>query len=130
MANISGNSGLIKIGANTIAEVLDFTISRGAATMDNSALDDDDDTHLVGSKNWNASINAFYDSTDANGQEAMKAGDAVTLILQPEGDVSGDVTLTGLVTIESTEIGVSRNATTPISFTAKGNGALTEGTIA
>lgn len=129
MANISGNDGLIKIGANTIAEVLDFTITRGCATIDNSALDDDDDTHLIGSKNWSASINCFYDSTDTNGQEAMKNGDAPTLILQPEGDVSADVTMTGLVTIEGLEVGLSRNGMVTASFTAKGNGALTEGVV-
>lgn len=121
--NYSGNGGSVKIATAEIAEILDYTISTGAATMDNSSIGDDSDTHLGGSLNWSASINCFWDDTDANGQELMKAGDSITLIFTP---AVGQAVFTGTATIEALEIGLARNAVTSAAFTAKGNGALVE----
>ena len=123
MANYSGNTGRVKIAAEEVAEIVDFTISTGVATIDNSSILDGDDTHLIGSKNWSGSVNCFFDDTDATGQELMKAGLAVTLIFTP---ATGSAVFTGLCTIEGLEIGGARNGMVTASFTAKGNGALIE----
>ena len=123
MANYSGNTGTVKIGVNTVAEMNDFTLSTGVATIDNSSISDDDDTHLIGSKNWSASVNCFFDDTDTTGQELLKAGLSATLIFTPS---TGSAIFTGLATIEGLEIGLSRNGMVTASFTVKGNGALTE----
>jgi len=123
MANYSGNTGTVKIATAEVAEIIDFSISTGVATIDNGAIGDDDDTHLIGTKNWSGSVNCFFDDTDATGQELMKAGLAVTLIFTP---ATGSAVFTGLCTIEGLEISGSRNGMVSASFTAKGNGALTE----
>jgi len=123
MAKYSGNTGTVKIATATVAEMLDFSLSTGVATIDSSAIADDDDVHLIGSKNWSASINCFFDDTDATGQELLKSGLAATLIFTP---ATGSAIFTGLATIEGLEIGLSRNGMVTASFTAKGNGALVE----
>lgn len=128
MANFSGNAGEVYLGANKVAEVLDFTLTEGVATIDNSALDDADDTHLVGSANWNGSISCFWDDTDTTGQQAMTVGASVSLNLRPEGTGVGDAEFSGTATIESIETGLSRNGMVTASFSFKGNGALTKGT--
>ncbi len=38
MANYSGNSGTVKIAANEVAEIVDFSISTGVATIDSGGL--------------------------------------------------------------------------------------------
>ena len=123
MAKYSGNSGSVKIAANEVAEILDFTLSTGVTTIDSSAIGDDDDVHLIGSRNWSASVNCFFDDSDTTGQELMKAGLDATLIFTP---ATGSAVFTGTATIEGLEIGLSRNGMVTASFTAKGNGALVE----
>ncbi len=129
MANVNGNSGLVKIGANTIAEVLDFSVDEAAATVDDTVLNDTSTTHKGGLLSWSGSVNCFYDTTDTNGQVAMAIGTSLTLILQPEGDTSGDATLTGLVTIVGIGRAVANDTIVTQSFTFTGNGALTLGTV-
>lgn len=129
MANHSGNAGVVLVGVNQVAEVVDYSLSRGVAVIDNSALDDNDDTHLAGSKNWSASINCFWDETDTNGQEAMKNGDIIDLHLLPEGAGIGNMDMNGSATVESLEVGLTRNGMVTAAFTAKGNGALIETTL-
>ena len=123
MANYSGNTGTVKIGINTVLEMLDFTLSTGVATIDNSSIGDDDDTHLIGTGNWSASINCFFDDNDSTGQELMKAGLSASLIFQP---ATASAIFTGTATIEGLEVGLARNGMVTASFTAKGNGALIE----
>ena len=123
MAKYSGNTGTVKIAAAEVAEIVDFNLSTGVATIDSSAIGDDDDVHLIGSGNWSASVNCFFDDTDATGQELMKAGLSATLIFTP---ATGSAVFTGVATIEGLEIGLARNGMVTASFTAKGNGALTE----
>ena len=123
MANYSGNTGTIKIGADQVAELLDYTISTGVATIDNSTVSDTEDTHLIGTGNWSASISCFWDDTDTAGQEVMKAGDSITHLFRPS---SSSGIFTGDATIEGLEVSVSRNNIVTASFTAKGDGALLE----
>lgn len=125
MANHSGNSGDVTVGANIVAEVLDFSLTESAATIENSALGDAADTHIVGSTNWNGSINCYWDETDSTGQEAMTIGASVALHLRPEGAGTTNIDFNGTATIETIERGLSRNGMVTAAFTFKGNGALT-----
>jgi len=123
--NYSGNDGDITVSANIVAEVLDFTFTEGVAVIDNSALDDASDTHLVGTANWSGSLNCFWDDTDSTGQEVLTKGAEVELHLRPTGAGTGNIDFNGTATIESIERGLSRNGMVTASFTFKGNGALT-----
>ena len=125
MATHIGNNGSVTVGANTVAEVVSFSLTEGAATADDTALGDGYDSHLVGTLNWSGSVTCHWDETDATGQEAMTAGASVELHLLPDGAVTGDIDFNGTATITSIERSVGNNATVSASFSFTGNGALT-----
>lgn len=131
MATHLGIEGQVKIGANTVAEVVNFSVESTANTADDSAIGDAWATHLVGMKSWSGSITCHWDETDTNGQEAMTVGASVTLNLYPEGSTTGDKYMTGTATITSVGVNVSGNdAVIQRTFGFTGNGALTISTAA
>lgn len=124
-----GNQGKVKLSSNTVAEVTGFEMSVTNAVSDDSALSDAADTHLAGSYSWQATINAWWDETDTNGQEALTIGASVTLNLHPEGDDSGDVYYGGTATVIEITRMVRRNQTVEATFRLQGNGVLTRSTV-
>ena len=125
MANHSGNSGSVLIGANAVAEVLDFSLTEGVAIIDNTVIADGSDTHAVGTVNWSGSINCYWDETNTTGQEAMVIGASVDLSLLPEGAGATNIDFNGAATITSIERAVANNSIITASFSFQGNGALT-----
>lgn len=124
-----GNEGTVKIGSNVLAEVKSFTVTERVATADDSALSDEWDTHLVGSKSWEGQVTCGFDETDTNGQEALTVGASVTLNLYPEGASSGDWYMSGTASV--TEVGHANNRNGQIerTFRFQGNGALSRTTV-
>lgn len=129
MATFKGNDGVVKIGTNTVAEVTAFSLTQGAATMDDTALGDTYDSHLVGTLNWSGSIDCWWDDTNTTGQGAMTNGASVTLVLLPEGAAVGAAQYTGTATITGIDTSNANNTTVTASFSFTGNGALTIGTV-
>ena len=130
MANHAGSEGTVHVGANAIAEIKGWPLSESANIIDDSEIGDAWKTKKAGSKEWNGSIDCFWDETDTNGQVAMTMGASITLNLYPEGATTGDTYYTGSAIIT----GISRSAAVDgmveVSFTFEGNGALTESTVA
>lgn len=129
MATFIGNDGVVKVGANTVAEVSSFSLSEAANTADDTVLGDASQSHLVGTLSWTGSITCYWDDTDSTGQGAMTNGASVTLVLLPEGAAVGAAEYTGTATITGIETGVGLDATNTASFTFTGNGDLTIGTV-
>ena len=48
MATHHGKEGVVKIGANSVAEIVDFNVDENAAVVDDSAKGDSWDSHLTG----------------------------------------------------------------------------------
>jgi len=130
MANYSGNSGSVTIGANAVAEVLSFDLSEGINVIDNTVVGDAADTHLVGTTNWSGSISCFWDDTDTNGQEAMTIGASVTIHLLTTGSGSGKIDFNGTASVTSIERSVANNSIITANFSFQGNGALTRSVLA
>lgn len=130
MAAITGNDGDVTISANVVASILDWSLSQGVTTVESSVLGDDSDTHLVGSKNWSASVNCYWDEGDTAQDALLVNGATVEVHLRPQGAGGGNIDYNGSCTVEGIEIGMSRNGMVTASFTAKGNGALTITTLA
>ena len=129
MANHKGSEGLVKIGANTVAEVKSWNLNESASTIDTTEIGDSARTKTIGTTEWSGSVDCFWDETDTNGQIAMAVGGSVTLNLYPEGATSADIFYTGTALMT----GVSRSAAVDgmveASFSFEGDGALTEGAV-
>jgi hypothetical protein len=122
MAIHKGSEGVAKIGANTIAEVKDWSLSESAETIDTSKMGDTARTKVVGLTTASGSLTAMWDETDTTGQGAMTVGAEVALALYPEGAATGD--MFAAVTAIITEKGVSTTldglVETSVSFEANG----------
>ena len=129
MATHAGKEGTVKIGANVIAEIRDWSITETGETTDDTSMGDSARTHLATVSSWEASISSWWDETDANGQGALTINASVSLTLFPEGDAGGDTKYSGTATVT----GITRNAAldgmVEVAFTCLGSGTLTESTV-
>lgn len=129
MAVHKGSEGLVKIGANTVAEVKSYSIEESADTVETTSMGDVARTYLPSLTTFSGTIECHWDETDSTGQGAMTIGAEVTLNLYPEGDSSGDSYYSGNVIIT----GVSRSAAmddiVAATYSFQGTGALTLTTV-
>ena len=130
MANHTGVDGVVKVGTNTVAEVRDWSVNETADTIEDTTMNDTSKTFQAGLKSWNGSLNAFWDETDTNGQEALTVGSSATLNLYPEGATTGDIYYTGTAIVTAAGISVPTNGMIERNLSFQGNGALTRGTAA
>lgn len=125
-----GNEGVIKLGANTIAEVVNFTLNTHAELAEDTAKGDDWRTYKAGFKSWDGSLTCHFNEEDTTGQNLLTEGADATLDLYPGGESSGMFHFSGAaiveeVTIESPEDGIASYA-----VTFQGNGTLTRAAVA
>ena len=129
MANHKGSEGVVKVGANTISEVRDWSIEETADVIEDTSMGDSARTKKVGLTSASGSLTAYWDETDTNGQEAMTIGASVTLNLYPEGSANASTyaTCTALIT----EVGVSASFDGMVerTFSFEVNGAVTWGAV-
>lgn len=130
MATFKGSEGSIAVGANAIAEVLNFSVNEQAAMIEDTALGDTAKTFKSGTTEWSGSLECMFDDTDTNGQVALTVGASVTLNLYTEGTTTGDYLLTGTALVESREVSNPGNdETTKLSVSFRGTGALSKTTV-
>jgi len=129
MATHTGVSGLVKVGTATVAEVRSFTLDTTAELLEDTALTDTSKTFQVGKKGATASIECYWDETDANGQIAIAEGSQVTMALYPEGATSGDYYFSGTWLITSNSTSTPTDGMIEATFSATLTGALTRGTV-
>jgi len=129
MATHTGNDGQVLIGANAVAEVLNWSLSEGINVVDDTAVGDASDTHKTGTVNWNGSINCYWDETDTTGQEAMTIGASVDISLLPDGATTGDIDFNGTATITAIERSSANNSIVTANFTFQGNGDLSRSVL-
>ncbi len=130
MANHTGSEGVVKVGANTVAEVRDWSLSETADTIEDTAMGDSARTRKPGLTSASGSISAFWDEADTTGQGAMTVGAEVTLNLYPEGATSGDTYATLSVIITEAGVSASFDGMVEATFSFEANGAVTWGTVA
>jgi hypothetical protein len=126
MANHHGTEGVVRVGANSVAEVTGFSFTQTAEYAESTTLADTDKKYnVIAIKSWNGSVTCFWDETDTNGQIALAPGANVALVLAPEGVDTGDTRYSGNALVTEITRNVQRGAITEISFNFVGNGALT-----
>lgn len=125
MSTFHGKNGVLKVGANTVAEVKSFEVNETADIADDSAMSDAAHTHLAGMTDWSGSCSCWWDDTDSTGQEALTVGASVTFNFYPEGDTSGDRQGSGTATVVSVGVAADMGDIVSREIELKGNGALT-----
>ena len=129
MANHHGSEGVVRVGANTVAEVTGFSFTETAEYAEDTTLADTTKTYNVTAiKSWNGSVTAFWDETDTTGQIALAPGANVSLVLAPEGVTGDDTRYSGNALVTEITRNVQRGAITEVTFNFIGNGALTAAT--
>ena len=129
MANHHGSEGVVRVGANTVAEVTGFSFTATAEYAEDTTLADLDKSYNVTAvKSWSGSVTAFWDETDTNGQVALAPGANVSLVLAPEGVSTGATRYSGNALITEITRNSQRGAIVEITFNFIGNGALTAAT--
>ena len=125
MATHSGSSGLVKVASNTVAEVTSWSLDQTNTLIEDTAMGDSARTYLAGLDEASASVECFWDETDT-GQQALDPGSQVTLVLYPEGVVSGDTYFTGTALVTSKTVNTPFDGMVETSFAATFSGAVTE----
>lgn len=129
MANHTGVSGVVKVGANVLAELRSFTLDTTAELIEDTTLTDTSRSYQFGKKGATVSAECWWDETDTNGQIAIIEGSQVTLYLYPEGADAGDYYFAGTWLIGSNSVSIPTDGIIEASFNATLTGALTRGTV-
>ena len=132
MANHLGSEGVVKIGANTLAELRSWEITETSDTIEDTTLSDTYRTYAAGLKAWSGRATAFWDETDTNGQMVLTAGASVTLNVYPEGatPTTSETYYTGTALVTSVQLSAQTNGMVEAQFNFTGTGTLSRSTLA
>jgi len=129
MASHIGRDGIVKVGANTVAEVKSFSIEESADTVETTKMTDTARSHAITLTSFSGSLDCFWDETDTTGQGALTIGASVTLALYPEGDTAGDSFYSGTALVTGVSRSASFDGMVEASISVQGTGALTADTV-
>lgn len=130
MTTHHASEGVIKVGTNVIAEIRGFRVNEAFEAPEDTILSDTSKTYsTTGMKSWTASMTAFWDETDTNGQMALTIGASVTIKVCPEGYGSGDRYGSGQVEVVSLGVANNTNGMVEMEIEVRGNGPLTWTTV-
>ena len=124
-----GSEGLVKVGANTVAEVRSYSIDESADTIESSSMGNSAKTFESSLTSFSGSVECHYDETDTNGQVAMSIGSSIALNLYPEGAASGDTYMSGTAIITGKTVSAAHDGLVEASISFQGSGALTITTV-
>ena len=122
---LAGKGGAVKLSANKVAEISNWSLDLGADDIDITSFDSNGwKEYLAGLKEWSGSIEGNLKTGDTNGQKAILqawlAGTPLTFTFE----VSSGVTFQGSALVKpSIEVPVDDKASFSCDIT--GTGALT-----
>jgi predicted secreted protein len=129
-----GKDGIVKVGANNIGQIRNFSVEQTADTIEDTSMGDTARTYKDSLTQFTASIDALFDQSSADSvtadaaQVAMTIGSTATFKFLPQGDTTGDYQLSGSGIVTSISRSQSYDGLVEISFSIQGSGALTIGT--
>lgn len=129
MATHTAANGVIKVGANAVAEVTGYSIEYTSDTVEDTVIGDSARTYLPTLKSFTASLDAMWDETDTTGQGGLVVGTQITFSIYPEGEDAGDTYYTGSGIITGRTISTSVGEMITANFSVQGTGDLTETTV-
>ena len=130
MSTTKGNSGVVKIAANAIAELTSFSVTETMGTAEDTALGDTARTYVSdGMQAWTASVSGHYYPEDTNGQALIVSGATLALEFHFAGTGTGKQKLSGDGIVTQVQFGELQNGQIiPFSAQVQGTGALARGT--
>lgn len=130
MARFKNLLGVVRIGANVIAELESFEYTEDDALYEGTSLNDVWRIFESGRKTLTGTIVTKWDDTDAAGQEAMSIGAAVTLDFLPEGASVGSNRKQIDVIVKSVGVSLAEGENfTKRTFGVTGTGSPTNDTV-
>jgi predicted secreted protein len=122
---LAGKSGAVKLGANKVAEISNWSLDLGADDIDITSFDSNGwKEYLAGLKEWSGSIEGNFDSGETNGQKAILNAWLSGEKLEFTFEVSSGVIFKGEALVKpSIEVPVDDKAS--FSCDIQGTGALT-----
>lgn len=129
MAVHKGSEGVVKVGANTIAEVRSWSVEQSGDTLETTTMGDTARSYLPSLTSFSGSMDVYLDETDTTGQGALTIGAVVTINFYFEGETSGDTYYTGSVIVNSISRQASFDGLLEMSIGFQGDGALTTSTV-
>jgi len=122
---LAGKSGAVKLGANKVAEISNWSLDLGADDIDITSFDSNGwKEYLAGLKEWSGSIEGNLKTNDTNGQKAILNAWLNGETLEFTFEVSSGVTFKGEALVKpSIEVPVDDKASFSCDIT--GTGALT-----
>lgn len=130
MANHQGSEGVVRIGANAVAEVRSWQLSESADTIEDTTMGNTSKTFKSGLKEWEGSLECYWDETDATGQGALSLGSTVALNLYPEGLTIPYTYYNGSAIVTGITRQGAHDGMVEASINFKGNDALSETVVA
>lgn len=128
MATHHGKEGVVTVGGTAIGNVTGYTIDTTHDTVEDTSLEDSNKSYLVGRGTFTASIDMNYDETDAQ-QASLTTGSSLSFVFLPEGNSSGDESLSGTGIVTGMSIGLTLDGVTTRTVSLQGTGGLTVGTV-
>lgn len=119
---VTGTGGAVKLDANKVAEIANWSLDLGADDIDVTSFDSNGwKEFLAGLKEWSGSIEGNFVSTDTNGQKAILQawlnGNALVFTFE----VSSGVSFTGNAYVKpSIEVPVDDKASFSCDFQGTG----------
>lgn len=130
MATVHGKDGVIKIGANSVAEVQSFDLDLSTKLAEHDSMGDPAVLRKAGIDDSKGSISCLWDKSDATGQETLKNGTSVALELYPEGTASGDKKFAVPAIVANFKVTATKGDIVKADFTFEGNGLVVESLVA
>ena len=127
MAVHKGSEGVIKVGANTVAEVRSYSLEESADVVEKTAMGDSSRSYLSTLTQFTASVEVFFDETET-AQTALYVGSTVILEVYPEGTSTGDTYYNGSAIVTGFTKSASFDGLVEASITLQGSGGLTTST--
>jgi hypothetical protein len=103
MAVHLGKEGEVKVGSNTVAELLTWSLTESAELIETTNLAATSRTYMAGRTTGSGNLTCHWDETDTSAQGAMVKGASLTLNMYPEGSGSGATFATFTALFETVE---------------------------
>lgn len=128
MAKYNGKDGVIKVGANTLANLRAWSFEESAPTIDAGVCGEAFQDQRVGIPGNSGTVSALLDPADT-AQDALAVGSQVTLQMYPEGSSGGDYYYQVTANITSRSVAQDRGDMVSAEFGWVGSSAITENTV-